>query len=135
MACMVHANKIVAALFRTVFSRVELFRGSTVENKARGYDFFTVYISWEIKVLRCRSLSYHWCRTTTNRNALMGTWGTSETPKLFWQNTRWHFSDALPFLSRKSRHFSDLLISVKLNIKWHLNVIGFTWQLWCHTHC
>ena len=134
---MVHADKIVAALFRTV---VSIFWGRTVPRQYSWKQstwlwFFTVYISWEIKVLRCRSLSYHWCRTTTNRNALMGTWGTTETSKLFWQNTRGHFSDALPFLSRKSRHFSDLLISVKLNIKWHLNVIGFTWQLWCHTHC
>lgn len=37
---MVHADKIVAALFRTVFSWVELF--STIENKARGHDFFYI---------------------------------------------------------------------------------------------
>ena len=37
---MVHADKLVAALFRTVFSRVKLF--STIENKACGHYFLKI---------------------------------------------------------------------------------------------
>ena len=39
---MVHADKLEAALFRTVFSRVEFELFSTIENKARGHDFFNI---------------------------------------------------------------------------------------------